>query len=323
MFLQEAQLLQLADGLVQPRLVAVRPVVAGVEDRRGVPELLRQDLRGMGHTGEQANLMLLRDGEEVAGGLLLDDAVDDLHRGAVALTHEGVALFEPADVRTEGGAVVAHLALTHKVLQGVEDLVAFYGGDAGVVQLVEVDVVRVEAAEALLAGVADEVRRKVLGALAVALSRDCVVDVVAELGGIHHVVPVGADGLGEDLLAEALAVGVRGVEEGDAKAHGLLEELDTVSGLDLTPPVGCDGPDAEAHLGHGQVGHPKLPVLHSRSLSGVFALAWMSQTVSACPVYDFAGVDGQLRGVGASSKAKGPTLTYARRRSFGTPREWG
>ena len=248
-------------------------------------------------------------GEEVASGLLLDDAVDDLHRGAVALTHECVALLKPTDVRTEGGAVVPQLALTHQFLQSVEDLIALNGGDAGVVQLVEVDVVRVEAAEALLAGEADEVRREVLGALAVAFSGDCVVDVVAELGGIHHVVPVGADGLGENLLAEALAVGVRGVEEGDAKAHGLLEELDTVSGLDLSPPVGSDGPDAEAHLGHGQIGHPKPPVLHGMSLSGVFALARMSQTVSACPVYDFAGVDGQHRGVGAGSKAKGPTLT--------------
>ena len=106
----------------------------------------------MGHPGQQAHLLLLGDGEEVLGRVLFEDAVDDLATIDVALFHAGFALFKPADVGTQGGAVVADFALVLQRLQGLENVIVLDGGDARVVQLVKVNVVGVQPAQGLLAG---------------------------------------------------------------------------------------------------------------------------------------------------------------------------
>ena len=134
----------------------------------------------MGHPGEQANLLFVRDGEEVLGRILFQDAVNDLATADVALLHAGLAFFEPADVRSQSRAVVADLALVFQFLEGLEHLVLFDGVNARVVQLVEVDVVRLQSAQRLLAGEADELRLELLRPLLVAdARRGLIVDVIA------------------------------------------------------------------------------------------------------------------------------------------------
>ena len=136
------------------------------------------------------------------------------------------------------------------------------GVDTRVVQLVDVYVVGVQAPQALLAGIANELRGEVLGALAVSLPLDVGVEVVSELGAEDDLVPLLAQRLGDYPLAVALAVGVAGVEEVDAEVERLLEEPDAVRLLDLAPPARADRPDSKADLRDIEVGVAKPPVLH-------------------------------------------------------------
>ena len=184
------------------------------------------------------------------------------------LPHRRFSLLEPADVGAQGGAVVADFALGLQLFQGLEQVVFFQGVDAGVMDLVEVDVVGVQAAEALFAGKADKVRVELLGAFLMADARgELVVEVVAELGGDDQVVAAVAEDFGQDFLAVALAVGVGGVEEVDAQVEGVFEEGGALFLGDFAPPSGGDGPDAEAYCGKGEVGAGELPVVHSLIVS--------------------------------------------------------
>ena len=101
----------------------------------------------MGDAGQQADGLFGGDGEEVLGRVLLQDAVDNLDAVDVALFHAELAFLKPADIGAEGGAVESYFALVLEVLQSFKYFVAFDGGDARVVQLVEVDIVGVQAAK--------------------------------------------------------------------------------------------------------------------------------------------------------------------------------
>ena len=93
----------------------------------------------------------------------------------------------------------------------------------GIVYLVQVDVVGVQPSQALLAGEPDKLGIELLDSFPVSHSLDLVVDVVAELGADYYVLPSAAQRLGQYLLAETVAVRVRGIEEVDPKVHGRLE----------------------------------------------------------------------------------------------------
>ena len=117
-----------------------------------------------------------------------------------------------------GGAEVAHLAGLDEVVERSEGLLKRRRMVVAV-ELVEVDIVGAEAGEGVLnlghdrlAGQALAVRTGTHG--------------VAQLGRDHDVVAVRevAQGSAEDLLARALRVDVRGVEEVDAGVQGVPNE---------------------------------------------------------------------------------------------------
>ena len=122
----------------------------------------------MRHPGQQPGVAFFGDGEEGARGVLLQDAVDDLEAGQPALTHGRHPFLFPADVRPQGRAVVTHLPLPLQLLQRLEQFIALDGRQARVMKLVQVDVVRPQAAQALLTGPPHEGGGEVLGKLLVA-----------------------------------------------------------------------------------------------------------------------------------------------------------
>jgi hypothetical protein len=124
------------------------------------------------------------------------------------------------------------------------------------VQLVEVDVVGVQALEAVFAGHADEVGVPPLGQLGMALALAGVgVDVVAELGGDDHLVAHAGKGFRQHRLAAPLAVNISRVKEGDAVfLVGLAQELDAELLVGHAPPLGGHRPDAEANFGYLYIG---------------------------------------------------------------------
>ena len=220
-----------------------------------------QKAGGVGHPGDEADVVVPGDGEEPDRRVLLHDAVDDLERGDAALLHRSLALLEPADVGAQGYPIVAYLPLFDQVVQRVEDLVVLDGADARVVELVQVDVVGLQPDEALLTSVADEFGRVVLRALRVSLPGGVRVEVVAELGGDHDVVALLPQRLGQDSLSVPDAVGVSRVEEVDAEVVSLLQEVDALVLVYLPPPVGAHSPEAEAYLRDLELRGAKSPIL--------------------------------------------------------------
>src|SRR5579862_3754090 len=135
--------------------------------------------------------------------------------------------------------------------------------DAGVVQLVEVDVIRAEAREALFARFADIGGSPVVRALALAgLDARVIVEIVAELGAVDELVPLCAKGFAQDGFADAVAVDIGGIVEGDPKIVGLAQEAKTNLVIGDAPHGRTDCPNAEADHGNAQIGIAKRSVLH-------------------------------------------------------------
>jgi len=75
------------------------------------------------------------------------------------------------------------------------------------------------------------------------------VEVVAKLRRDHDLVAHVAEGFGEHRLALAVAVGVGGVEEGDAQVVRPAQQIDPLPVVFGAPPARADRPEAEADGG--------------------------------------------------------------------------
>ncbi len=139
------------------------------------------------------------------------------------------------------------LALALELLEFGEQVVALDCLHAGVVELVEVEVVRSQPSQAGLQRAASMLGRPVLWALGLVVAGALAIDHIPELGRDLDARP-GRAGPGQggahDLLVEALAVGVRGVEEGDAEVEGAGDQ--GIGILVLAPPIRPQGPGSEA-----------------------------------------------------------------------------
>src|SRR5690606_1028913 len=101
---------------------------------------------------DDADLLLAGEREEGPPRVLLEEVVDDLERREGPRGHDLVAVLRAADRRPQGGAVGADLPLALEVLERGEEVIPKDGVHAGVVELVEVDPVGPEPAQARLAG---------------------------------------------------------------------------------------------------------------------------------------------------------------------------
>ncbi len=173
------------------------------------------------------------------------------------------------------GAPVADEAALDEGAEGLDGLLDRCGR-VGPVQLVEVDVVGAEAAEALLARRGDPRRRQAL-ALDRRLHRE------ADLGGQHDLVATARDGPADQLLGHPVAVGVGGVDQVDAPVEGGVDDGHALVGVGArggeghgAEPEGRDlGPaGAETTTGEGGVrSHARLRYSPT-STSGSRRQAW-------------------------------------------------
>jgi len=115
-----------------------------------------------------------------------------------------------------GGADVADLALADEVGEGAEGLLDV-GVGARPVDLVEVDVVGLEAAQGVFDGADDPAPRAALPVGVVAHG-------AVELGGEDDVVAASLDGFSDDLFGFASGVDVGGVDEVDAGVEGGVDD---------------------------------------------------------------------------------------------------
>ena len=245
--IEEAELVDLLKALDQPRARPVAAVVVAGEGVLGRQVALEQP-GGGGHARDHAGAVALGDLEELGARLLLEQVVDRLQRRQPGALLEGAhALVAPADLRAERDAVVADLALGPQRVELGEQRVGLDAVHARVVELVEVDVVRAQAPQRGLERAPRVLRRPVVRALGLLVVRAVGVEDVAELGRelVGVAGPAAAlEGGAHELLVEALAVGVAGVEEGDAEIERAGDE--PVGVLVLAPPVRAERPRPEA-----------------------------------------------------------------------------
>lgn len=183
-----------------------------------------------------------------------------------------------------GPGVGADLARRHQLLEGVDQVEG--GGQRGIgdVELVEVEVVGAEAAQAALDGGAQVGRGGILaGGLAGGL-----VEGVAPLGGDHHLVAAVREGPAEDLLTVPRTVVGGGVEEGRAQVEGAVERCGRLVVVHRTPAElpapsvqrAADGPAAHAYRADLDAG-PSQGTVHGHSPGPIWICAWYQAIFSA------------------------------------------
>ena len=157
--------------------------------------------------------------------------------------------------REGGGADRADLAAAHQVGQRGQGLV-----DVGVrvraVHLVQVDVVGLQAAQAVL-HLADDPAARVAAHVGVLAHR------AVRLGGQHHLVAAAAQGLADDLLRLPRRVHVRGVDEVDAAVQRGVDDPDAVLVIGVAPRA--EHHRAEAVRAHLDPGTAERPHPHARA----------------------------------------------------------
>ena len=158
---------------------------------------------------------------------------------------------------------MAELALGLQRLELGVQLVVLDAVHARVVQLVEVDVVGAQAAQRRFERAPGVGRRPVVRALGLLVVRAVGVEHVAELRRDLVGVARTARALerrADELLVEALAVGVAGVEERHAEVERAGDER--VRMLVLAPPVRPERPRAEADRGGLEIGVAEAATPH-------------------------------------------------------------
>ena len=177
------------------------------------------------------------------------------------------AFVEPADGGAERGAVGANFSLLNKLVHELPEGVVLDLRHADIVELEDVDVVGGEALEGFVHGFADEGHGEVLRDFALAAAFVAVlVEVVADLGGDDDLVALVGEGPGDEFLAVAVAVGVGGIEEGDAEIERLVHERDGFAFGEGAPPAGGDGPETEADFGDADFRFGQGAKFHAGSL---------------------------------------------------------
>src|SRR5205823_1675114 len=159
----------------------------------------------------------------------------------------------------------ADLALFHQPLHGFRPIALADIVPDGIVQLVEIDHIFLQALQALLARPGDVLARPIFHA-------DAVAHHVAAFAGDERVSPITGESFADELLAAAVAVNIGGVEEVDAQFAGTTQGGDGVVFRRLTPaPLYAsrfagttDGPGAEADLANFGAGSAEYAVVHVR-----------------------------------------------------------
>jgi hypothetical protein len=169
------------------------------------------------------------------------------------------AFVDPADGRAECDADLAHLALVAQRTEDLPQRVVLDGLDAGVVQLVQIDVVGPEPAQRSFELQPDRRRFPVLRSLGLAGEHAGRVVLVAALRGEDDLVAVRLQDVREEGLTDpVVAVDRRGVDEVDARVERGVQQPLLV--LDDAPPVAGDRPGAEADLRDLELALTEAPI---------------------------------------------------------------
>ena len=126
----------------------------------------------------------------VAPGVLLQHVINMLHAGDLPLADAIHALVQPADRRPERNAVMPDLPLRLQPLQRPPDRVVIHLLHADVMQLQQIDPIRLQPREGRVRGAHQRLRRKILRDLALPPAALVAVlhEVVADLGRDHDLV---------------------------------------------------------------------------------------------------------------------------------------
>src|SRR5215216_1240977 len=233
-----------------PALAVEVAVVVGGELTVGT-HLAGEEAAGERDAGDDADVPLLGEREELLGGLLAEDVEDDLDGLHAGIPERHPRLLDLLDT----DAIVSHLARRLQTIQGLEGRVlAIYLGRR-TVELEEVQGLDPEVLEAPL----DEA-----GEVIVIVAPGGVgVEATPGLGGDEDLV-AGAlfQELADEPLAAAVAVDVRRVEEADAEVYGPVQGCIRFFVAHRSP-LAPERPGSEAYLRDPHAGLSQIPVLQS------------------------------------------------------------
>ncbi len=248
---------ELGVGDVAVAAVQPRPLGGAV----GTGDLAGQQPVGQREVGQHPHAVLVAGRHDVGLHVTLEQAVVVLSADERRATGRRGDVCGPGDLPAGEVAVaeVADLSLQHQLVQRGEGLLDGCHR-VGRMQLIEVDVVGLQPAQARLDGPPDvEPAGLCAGRRAVAH----VTGLVAELRRQHERVPTAPKGLAHQLLRPALpAVDVGGVEQRDASIDRRVQ--DGPGGVEVEP--AAEVVAAEADDGDGETGPAEWSVAHAVSL---------------------------------------------------------
>jgi len=151
---------------------------------------------------------------------------DETRARAGRMVH-GALRFAKSLRREIGAADLAHFPFAHEFVQRAQRFRDRRAG-IGLMELIQVDVVRAQSAQAVLGGLANVLRLRAMARL---------IELHAELAGNDGFTPPASEGTAEILLAVAFIVDVGGVEEIDAGVERGLHDAAGLDGIDAPSEV--------------------------------------------------------------------------------------
>ena len=228
--------------------------------------LTLEQARRMRHANEYADAVLFGSRDEASARILFEYVVDDLESRNSALPDQRPPFSLPPVGGAERGAIASDLALRFQPLERLEKLTAADSPHPRVVNLIDINVIRTQAPQALLNGKGNVLRREILREFLVAVPFAVViVEIVAELRGDNDTVADVAERVCEDHLALALSICVGGVEERDPGIVGFSQQLDAALIVLNAPPAGADGPEAETNRRNLDPSITESTIFHARA----------------------------------------------------------
>ena len=246
---QESELLDFFDPIDEPTLGAVVAVIIRREDGVGRVFALEHS-RGVGNSDQELGWGMgrLSNLVEVRSRMLFQKVIDVLHHIRFAAGNGRSSLSDPANGGTEGNSAVTELSFTPEILHDLPQGIIVYLGLTDIVELEDIDVIGAESFERRLHGAPDGCWTKTLGDFFLTTHPIAMVhEILADLGGDHDPRALGWwEGLGNELLAPSVAVGVGSVKERDAEIGGLPHEEYRFLVGKVSPPSRGDSPETEA-----------------------------------------------------------------------------
>jgi hypothetical protein len=272
---EELQRLDFLEAVDQPRFRAMTAVI-GRRERRVLRILALEHAARVSDADQVARARvrrLMRQSrfarvDDLLAWVRLERIVDMLEHMGPATLYAIDAFVKPADGRAKRRAVGTNLTFDHELLHQLPEGVVLHLRHADIVELQNVDVIGLEPRERLVHRLANERHGEILRNLALAPPFVAVVvKIVADLRRDHDLLALVREGLRDQFLAVAVAVGIGRIKKRDAQVERLVHQTDRLALGECAPPAGGNRPKTETDFRDANIGLRQRAKFHGFTLS--------------------------------------------------------